>query len=78
MNTVGERSDLGTDTRSYRDRITAAANRVDELDEALTLARRQRNELIVEAIENDYCSERDVARWARLSQPRINGILADH
>jgi hypothetical protein len=73
---VADRSDEATG--SYRERIIAAAAAVDELDEALKLARRARDELIVEAIENDLCSERDVARWARLSQPRINGILSAH
>lgn len=71
-------TDLGVrDDHAIRARIRAAADHLEACEEAVKLAREQRNELVVEAAEALY-STRDVARWARISQPRVLGILAAH
>lgn len=57
--------------------MKAAADRVEELDEATKLAREQRDLIIVQACEEGH-STRDVARWAGVSQARVGAILAQH
>lgn len=72
VNDLGVRDDSG-----WKARLTAAAADVEASEEALKLARESRDELVVEASEA-MISSRDVARWARLSQSRVLGILAAH
>ncbi len=72
---------LGSDQSSdgsTRARIRAAADRVEECREALSLAIEHRDDLIVTAIDEDSHSTREVARWARLAQPTVVAILAVH
>ena len=61
-----------------RERIRAAADHAAQCHEAWRLAVQARNELIVDAFEADHkeYSERVLATWARLSQPRVHGIIA--
>lgn len=59
------------------DRIRIAAARVEEMTEALGLARQQRDELIVEAADQGV-PRSEIARWSGLGRPRIVAILAEH
>lgn len=63
------------ETDALQARITAAADEVERLDEALDIARDRRDSLIVQALEMHVPSRR-VADWARLSQSRVAGLLA--
>lgn len=64
------------DQIAMRSRVRTAADEVEQLDEALALARERRNDLIVEAVEQGT-SYREVARWAKLKQPSVSAILAN-
>lgn len=71
-------TDLGVrDDSAWQTRLAAAAGDVEACEEALKLARELRDDLVVDASEAGV-SSRDVARWARLSQSRVLGILAAH
>lgn len=59
------------------ERLTAAADHVDVAREAYELALEHRNLIVVEAIEVEGCSVRQVARSARLARSRITRILAE-
>jgi hypothetical protein len=51
--------------------------RIDELRGHLATEYALINGLIVEACEELCVSQRDVARWAGLSQQRVHQVLAD-
>jgi len=61
-----------------RERIRSASDHVAQCREALRLAIQARDELIVAAFEADkkQYNEHTIAVWARLSQPRVHGIIA--
>lgn len=72
----------GTDQATIRARLAAAADDLEAKAEAAEIAREVRDRIVVEAVEAGRAgagwSTRDVARWARISQSRVQGILADH
>jgi len=57
------------------DRLAAAAREVVDLRAALDAAIEARDELIVRSVEAGY-TNRDTARWARLSEARVIAVLA--
>lgn len=56
-------------------RIAAAADEVAQARELLDVATRRRNELMVEAVDEGV-AQQQVARAARISQPRLIKILS--
>lgn len=66
------------EAQQLRERIRAAADHAAQCYEAWQLAMQHRNELIVAAFEADpkEYTEKRLAAWARISQPRIHGIIA--
>jgi hypothetical protein len=62
-----------------RARVKQAVDRWEEAAEAERLAREQRDEVLVDAIEAGF-HYREVSRWTgdRLSPSRVYGILTEH
>lgn len=59
------------------ERLAAAAAAVRDADDALKLARQQRDELVREAVDGGELSQRAVAAAAGITVPRVSAILAD-
>jgi hypothetical protein len=59
------------------ERLAAAARAVADANAALQLARQQRDELVVSAIDEEGISQRAVARAAGLTVGRVCAILAN-
>lgn len=57
-------------------RLAAAADEVEELAEALVLARSRRDDLIVAALDEGGLSYQQIARCTKLSRARIIAIIA--
>ena len=57
------------------ERLAAAALAVDDAAVALQLVRRQRNQLVREAVESGELSQRAVAVAAGITVPRVSAIL---
>ena len=58
------------------ERLAAAARAVADADAALSLARQQRDQLVVQAVDVDGISQRAVARAAGVTVGRVCAILA--
>jgi hypothetical protein len=61
---------------SMPERLAAAAVAVKEANDAAHLARQQRDQLVVEAIDVDGLSQRTVAVAAGITVARVSAILA--
>jgi predicted XRE-type DNA-binding protein len=57
-------------------RLRAAAAAVKDTETAHRLALKHRRELIFAAVDDEGMAQRDVAKLAGLSQPRVASILA--
>ncbi|MFP5372383.1 MAG: hypothetical protein ACLGI3_16770 [Actinomycetes bacterium] len=58
------------------ERLQAAAAAVRDADAALKLARRQRDELVRESVDDGHLSQRATAAAAGITVPRVSAILA--
>lgn len=57
------------------ERLAAARREVDDAVASLALARKTRNQLVVEAVDSGELSQRAVAAAAGITVPRVSAIL---
>jgi hypothetical protein len=58
------------------ERLQAAGQAVREADEAAKLARKLRDQLVREAVDDGHLSQRATAAAAGITVPRVSAILA--